>query len=165
MIGGAPRTRTELSLLAREARGPCAYPETGAWSRYRPCDLLLFKQALYRLSYPGEKWSGRSVTIRRLSVGNALLFRLSYSRRNGQGRWIRTTGLLRPREAGTARLPHALMAISRGIEPLSAGRQPAALPAMFKPPSSRGLGRVVLSHEIAGSNPAGGANCSRGPTG
>src|SRR5262245_43386249 len=27
--GGAPRTRTELNLLARETRGPCACPEMG----------------------------------------------------------------------------------------------------------------------------------------
>ena len=26
-IGGAPRTRTELNLLAREMRGPCACPD------------------------------------------------------------------------------------------------------------------------------------------
>ena len=37
------------------------------------------------LSYLGICWSGQPVTIRRLRVGDALLYRLSYSRMVGSG--------------------------------------------------------------------------------
>jgi hypothetical protein len=80
-IGGAPRTRTELNLLAREIRGPCACPDwaclwgqtlqlrvhgamarkkgltprmTGAWGRFRATSPRLQRGAFNQISFPGE---------------------------------------------------------------------------------------------------------------
>jgi hypothetical protein len=45
----------------------------------------------------------------------------------GQGGWIRTNGLLRPRQALLARLSYTLLALRREIESLSPDRQSGRL--------------------------------------
>ena len=78
--GGAPRTRTELNLLAREIRGPCAYPDWvclggqtllrvqrsdgekgptpandgGAWGRFRAHLSAASTRRFHQISFPGE---------------------------------------------------------------------------------------------------------------
>jgi hypothetical protein len=77
--GGAPRTRTELNLLAREICGPCAYPDWvalgarpcsacngamarwvrpprrhGAWGRFRAHLSAASARRFHQISFPGE---------------------------------------------------------------------------------------------------------------
>ena len=52
---------------------------------------------------------------------------LSYGTEIGQGGWIRTNGLLRPRQALLARLSYTLLALRREIESLSPDRQSGRL--------------------------------------
>ena len=78
--GGAPRTRTELNLLAREIRGPCACPDWvclggqtlqlrvhgamrdgsdprewgGAWGRFRAHLSAASTRRFHQISFPGE---------------------------------------------------------------------------------------------------------------
>jgi hypothetical protein len=84
--GGAPRTRTEVNLLAREIRGPCACPELawprgarplcsactergekgltpriediGAWGRFRPHLSAASMRRFHQISFPGGIESG-----------------------------------------------------------------------------------------------------------
>ncbi len=77
--GGAPRTRAELNLLAREICGPCAYPDWvalgarpcsacngamarwvrpprrhGAWGRFRAHLSAASARRFHQISFPGE---------------------------------------------------------------------------------------------------------------
>ena len=83
--GGAPRTRTELNLLARETRGPCACPDWscqggqtlvlrvqrsdgekgsdprecgGAWGRFRAHLSAASTRRFHQISFPGGIESG-----------------------------------------------------------------------------------------------------------
>ena len=95
--GGAPRTRTELNLLARENRGPCACPDwglpdgarpfgsirrkerwregsdpansdIGAWGRFRPHLSAASTRRFHQISFPGTENLERSTRLELVSV-------------------------------------------------------------------------------------------------
>src|SRR5262249_5727852 len=95
-FGGAPRTRTELNLLAREIRGPCACPDWvyprgpdppapraterwreegsdpanghGAWGRFRAHLSAASTRRFHQISFPGEWLMVRPTGIEPVSV-------------------------------------------------------------------------------------------------
>jgi hypothetical protein len=133
-FGGAPRTRTELNLLAREIRGPCACPdlglpwgpdpwlrvhgalartgsdpakmkEGGAWGRFRAHLSAASARRYHQISFPGEM---RLAQVRGLSSNRS---------RGAQG-WrggCAQAGVVRP----------------TGIEPVSVRGQRTALPLTY----------------------------------
>jgi hypothetical protein len=107
--GGAPRTRTELNLLAREIRGPCACPD---WSCHRgpdPCSACT------------DQWRDGLTPTDRLVPGVGFE---STSPRLQLGVFTR---LASPAELNVVR--------PTGIEPVSARWHRAALPLSYGRPS------------------------------
>ena len=92
--------RLELASSAWKAAAlPLSYARAGGWCRSRTCQTrrsrrvstaLPYRSANHPLSQPSH-------------VGSLLRYKV------GQRGWIRTTDLLRPRQAGTAKLPYTLM--------------------------------------------------------
>src|SRR6266404_3508518 len=71
-------------LTARRSAALLLAKNSGALSRYRPCDLRLFRPALYQLSYQCEKNSGATDGSRThdFSLDRRALWPLSYRGRN-----------------------------------------------------------------------------------
>jgi hypothetical protein len=78
-------------------------------------------RATFRIGCPG------ATRTRDTRSRKAVLCSTELRDRNGQGGWIRTNGLLRPRQALLARLSYTLLALRREIESLSPDRQSGRL--------------------------------------